>query len=281
MKIVDGSGFAWRRPEYTGANRCLPCTAVNLCITAALALGVGAIRPVLGVAVAVVGVAAIYFRGYLIPGTPTLTTRYLPDRVLALFDHGPAAAAFDADGGGAVDIERFLVRAGALERCRDDEDLCLTPEFRAAWDARLQSLASAADVPLEPLFSGLDADIDAVELEARPNAFAAATDDKLLGRWESETAFLADAAADAALADRVANWREVPYRSRTEVLGALRLWLDHCPDCGGLISLDEELVESCCRSIETVATTCDDCGTRLFEAQLPPGGVGERPGSSA
>ena len=73
-----------RNPEHTGENRCVPCTVVNVVISAAVAL-------VVGVALAVC-LAAVYLRGYLVPGTPTLTTRYLPDRVLALFDKGPRVA---------------------------------------------------------------------------------------------------------------------------------------------------------------------------------------------
>ncbi|WP_256290371.1 hypothetical protein [Halobellus inordinatus] len=40
-----------------------------------------------------------------------------------------------------------------------------------------------------------------------------------------------------------------------------------------MISLDGETVESCCRSFEVVAATCNECGTRVFEARLPPGEV--------
>ncbi|MFB6129524.1 MAG: hypothetical protein ABEJ28_01730 [Salinigranum sp.] len=90
-----------RQPEYTGENRCIPCTVVNLAIAAVLSLAVWVwLSAVLAVVVAAVSVAAIVLRGYLVPGTPALTKRYLPDRVLALFDKGPTPRTATAVGSG-------------------------------------------------------------------------------------------------------------------------------------------------------------------------------------
>ena len=106
----ESSGFAGlRRPEYTGSNRCLPCTVVNLVFAGVASLVAALIAVQLAIAVFAVSLLAIYFRGYLIPGTPELTKRYLPDSVLARFDHAeehPAAsgglASVSADDGSAV-----------------------------------------------------------------------------------------------------------------------------------------------------------------------------------
>lgn len=287
MTSVGGqTGFRWKQPEYVGENRCLPCTVVNLVIGAVAAIGAGTLWVPLGVLVAVGSVTAIYFRGYLVPGTPTLTKRYLPDAVLRLFDthedgrESPLMSAHEA-----ADVEAFLCDVDALIPCRGD-DLCLTPAFRERWHDRLRENRleardadqSATDSLFDgldsaALFDGLDLDAESIALEARPNAFVAVVDETVLGQWESESAFRADVAADAELRARSSAWGDLPYESRMEVLGALRLWLDRCPACDGLVALDESVVESCCRSIDVVAATCDDCGTRLFEAQLPPGGL--------
>ncbi|RLM53634.1 hypothetical protein DVK02_12335 [Halobellus sp. Atlit-31R] len=271
MLAIEASTLKWRRPEYTGSNRCLPCTVINLVITAVLAVGVGSIRLSLGIAVAVLGVAAIYFRGYLVPGTPTLTKRYLPDSVLELFDAHEAPKPFGAGAQDPAEIERFLADVDALERCRGGEDLCLTTDFKASWEA--QMICQAADdrsVSELLLFEGLDVDPNALAVEQRPSAFVAVAGSTIIGRWESESAYLADVAADAVLHARSTVWETLGYETRLEVLGALRLWLDQCPACDGPVTLDEETVESCCRSFEVVAASCDGCGTRLFEAQLSP-----------
>ena len=75
-----------RQPEYTGENRCVPCTVANLAIAAVLTAGL-AFASVPGAAVfAVFAVGSIWLRGYLVPKTPELTKRYFPDWLLAKFD---------------------------------------------------------------------------------------------------------------------------------------------------------------------------------------------------
>lgn len=258
-----------RLPEYTGENRCIPCTVVNLVIALAVS-GVVAIasRPA-AVAVLVVCVAAIYLRGYLVPGTPTLTKRYLPDSVLKLFDkHDPPAPTVTDE----ADIEAFLLEVDAVEECREGTDLCLTPGFRTAWYERIDVRREAADADegIRALFEGLDVDPDRVTVREHGDAYDAYVDDVRVGQWESRAAFLADLAAEAELRDRHPGWGRLGFDARTEILGALRLWLDRCPSCGGAVTLGEETVESCCRSIDVVAAACDDCGTRVFEAEFSP-----------
>lgn len=64
-----------RKPEYTGENRCLPCTLVNSLVVAVAALLSSRRSRLLGVAVAAVGAAAVAFRGYVVPGTPRFAPR--------------------------------------------------------------------------------------------------------------------------------------------------------------------------------------------------------------
>ncbi|ELZ36586.1 hypothetical protein [Halorubrum tebenquichense] len=74
-----------REPEYTGENRCVPCTVLNVALAAALTAASAVFGPVVAAAVLTASLGSIYYRGYLVPGTPELTKRYLPDRVLRLF----------------------------------------------------------------------------------------------------------------------------------------------------------------------------------------------------
>ncbi|MFW5964720.1 MAG: hypothetical protein ACOCQM_07620 [Natronomonas sp.] len=74
------------QPEYTGENRCTPCTILNLLIVAGVAALVGRRNRALGLLTFVGSVVLISLRGYLVPGTPELTKRYLPQSVLAAFD---------------------------------------------------------------------------------------------------------------------------------------------------------------------------------------------------
>ncbi|MUV85752.1 hypothetical protein GJ631_03985 [Natronomonas sp. CBA1123] len=74
------------QPEYTGENRCTPCTILNLLIAAGVSALVGRRNRALGLLTFVASAALVSLRGYLVPGTPELTKRYLPQSVLAAFD---------------------------------------------------------------------------------------------------------------------------------------------------------------------------------------------------
>ncbi|WP_251329862.1 hypothetical protein [Haloplanus pelagicus] len=258
-----------RQPEYTGTNRCLPCTVVNLALAVVVAGAVAAVSPVAAAAVLAVSVAAVYLRGYLVPGTPTLTKRYLPDAVLRLFDkHGAAPLTVDDDAA----LESFLLSVDAVEQCREGTDLCLTGGFRAAWNDRIARFrdrgVETGDVAA--LFDGLDVDPARVRTESRGDAYEAYDDDARVGQWESRAAYLADLAAEAELRERHSGWHRLDVEARMEVLGSLRLWLERCPSCDGPVTLGEDTVESCCRSIDVIAATCESCGARLFEAEFSP-----------
>jgi hypothetical protein len=80
-----------KNPEYTGENRCVPCTVVNALIAVAVSGLVALAVPLLGLVVLAASALLIYFRGYLVPGTPELTKRYLPARVLTAFGKNPVA----------------------------------------------------------------------------------------------------------------------------------------------------------------------------------------------
>ncbi|WP_435332570.1 hypothetical protein [Haloarchaeobius sp. TZWWS8] len=252
-----------RRPEYTGENRCIPCTATNLVIGAGLTAGAFVVAPIASVPVAVTSIAMIYFRGYLIPGTPELTKRYFPDWLLRKFDRGPTQ--FDPTG---FDIETALVDAGALEEDVTGTDLQLTRGFAAAWEERME-LVAMRDADVHELARMLDVEQDRLALtEQDGDAFTAWVDGDWLGQWESRAAFVADVAATKELERRVDRWADLPMVVRSELLGGLRLFVEHCPGCGGQVAFGQEVVQSCCRSYDVVAASCQDCGSRLFESQV-------------
>jgi len=265
-----------RRPEYTGENRCVPCTVVNVVVAVVLGVAVGArfpgpAAPTLGAAVLLVSLGAIYLRGYLVPGTPWFTRTYFPDWLLRRFEKGPASAAGgssdDPGWGTAVDVEAVLVRAGVLTECEDVEDLCTTPAFKDAWDDRIAALRTA-DTAREDLASTLGVHADALGFEEFGDAFVARHDGQRVGQWESRAAFLADVASAKELERRVADWSDLDLRGRSDLLRGLRLFLSACPACGGPVAMGEDVAQSCCRTFDVAVVTCTDCGSRLFEAEL-------------
>lgn len=269
-----------RKPEYTGENRCVPCTAVNAVIALVTTAALSVISPVLGVAFLVVAAAAIYLRGYLVPGTPALTKQYFPDWLLAKFDTHPrsrteaqAAPAESAPGqpetdaadAEPLDAERVLREAGAIVDDADGLDIALEPAFERSWFERMDRMDDTATDVTE-LAELLDVEADRLTVERHGDAFVAYLDDRWIGQWESRAAFVADMAGARELESRYADWPDLPLAHRSEVLGGLRICLERCPACGGEVVIHQDVVESCCRSHDVIAATCNACDARLFEA---------------
>jgi hypothetical protein len=85
IDVVD----TYRQPEYTGENRCEPCTVLNLVIAMMLSSVVARKSKFGGAVVFGISVGLIYLRGYFVPGTPKLTKRYLPPEILRWFGKDP------------------------------------------------------------------------------------------------------------------------------------------------------------------------------------------------
>ncbi|MXV60799.1 hypothetical protein GS429_01670 [Natronorubrum sp. JWXQ-INN-674] len=294
-----------RQPEHTGENRCVPCTAVNV-VLALVASAVVAVRS-RRLASLTVGVSllAIYLRGYLVPGTPALTSRYLPDEVLAAFDKGPREPRTgttiemdDADEAtetgrsneaddeeklayvdeierqreNAVDPEQFLLDVEAVGPCDHADDLCLTDAFADRVEDELDRHrgTTADDETIADLF---DVEEGAVTIKDRD--YPAAKIGRRVHKWPADAALVADVAVHHALREQTDRWEAVPRGQRLELLEVLRSFLETCPDCGGTITLGEETTESCCRSYEVLALECVDCDAPLLEFDPTEiGGVG-------
>lgn len=278
-----------RRPEHTGENRCVPCTVANAAIAVLASIGIGAVlaarfgRATAGVGTALallVSAGVIYLRGYLIPGTPRLTATYFPDRLLRRFEKDDPEQRVDtaqppkADGDDpgdaapaeAVDVEAFLAAAGAVAECENADDLCLTDAFRRAWREEIERLRDA-DTNRADAASLLDVDAERLSIESYEDAFLARLNGRRVGHWESYAAFLADLAAAAVLRERHERWASLSARSRGQVLSGLRLFLERCPSCDGPVTVDQSVVDSCCRSLDVVAVTCEGCGARVVEIE--------------
>ncbi|WP_436346264.1 hypothetical protein [Natronorubrum sp. FCH18a] len=326
-----------KQPEYTGENRCEPCTILNLAIAAVVGSLVARKTKLGGLAAVGVSIGLIYLRGYLVPGTPTLTKRYLPPEVLRWFgkdpepelasgfggveppnDAGPSdVAATDASDGTAggrteptdiavdgteatddaagdaateaedatteaedaaaeaepepepLDLETFFLEHDVLEPCADRDDLCLTPDFEADWLEAIEDVdAAGVDATVTIDAFGFDADPEAFDLESRDEARLLVGEHGIAGRWPSRAAVVADVAASRVLETWTPGWDAHEPETKGQVLNGLRMFLETCPGTGGEISMDEEVVESCCTSHDVVAVTCDETGERLFEQRV-------------
>lgn len=266
----------FKQPAFTGENRCLPCTIVNLVIALLLSIGVSIAVSVqfdwgwlsaIGAAGSLFAICLIttYLQGYLVPGTPWLTRTYLPDSILRRFDHHRAHVTRDADG---LDLEQTLRDAGIVEDCPERSDICLDDAFEKNWTDRIESLRTT-EANRDDLATFLDLDPDAITFEQHGDAFLAYENGVELAQWESHAAYLADMAAVPELRARIVDWNDIGPVQQSRLLHGLRSFLPKCPACGGMIVGGERRVRSCCRSYDVLALGCGECESRLFEVELP------------
>ncbi len=267
-----------RNPEYTGDRRCIPCTVVNVLLTVAaavLAYVAGATfltSPwgyVSAALILAVGFIAVWLRGYLVPYTPTLTRRLLPEKLRPT--HDPVAGDVEE----ASDVERVLVDAGAVEYSEEATDLVLTPEFERRWMEAIDDVPDDVDysVVLEELgFSEEEEDVQTYSGrgEEGSEAFAVEVVDRgaSLAKWPSRTALRVDYASAELLEDRVDEWMEQPPEWRSRVVRGLRVFLERCPDGDDVVESKEE-VPSCCSRRMVYTLSCRGSGARLLEQEIP------------
>ncbi|GAB3674068.1 hypothetical protein [Halopiger thermotolerans] len=274
-----------RQPEYTGENRCLPCTVVNIAIAIALAIAVGVASPLAGALALGCCLAIIALRGYLIPGTPTLTRRYLPERVLRAFgkapDDRPTIETADLE-----DVLEALAAADVVRREPATDAVELASAFQRRWDERLGRFAlERSDESGRENGTGPAADragpdeaavAELVGLEPDAVRRRGETTFELEGsrrrRWESAAALAADIAADRELRDRLEGWRDLAADDRRDVLTGLRLLRDRCPapTCDGRLAVRSERLEHCCRRPQIgLEATCESCGRPIVTVAVP------------
>lgn len=268
--MVDASNAVSRlaRPEYTGENRCRPCTVANVAIAIGLATGLAAVVSVpVGALALAAFLSIIYLRGYLVPGTPALTRRYFPERVLAWFgkepDRGRAVTIETADLDAIVDA---LSAADVVRR--EGDSLRLTAAFRRRWRDRLETVGEADGTASTPETADIARTLDGQEVDRLDDA-TVEVDGRRLVRWESEAALAADVAADRELRERLDAWSTLDPDDRTEVLAGLRLLRERCPACEGELATTVDRLEHCCRRPRiAVDGDCEECGRPIVSLAL-------------
>ena len=266
MSVVQNLYDEVRQPEYTGENRCMPCTVTNTAITAVVSAGLWLlVTPIAAVAFAVFGLAAIALRGYLVPGTPWITKRYFPEWLLSLFGKAEDPVAADAPAyEGTVDPEEYLLERGIITETPDGQDLELTEGFWPEWDAEIQR---AADDPASAVGDLLELEDPRIETPEQGAGCRVFDGEVRVAQWPSRAALLADLGAVSALRKQGIDVDEMEQADAGALLAGLRVFAESCPDCGGSLELGEDTVESCCRVADVFTYDCNDCSARVLEIE--------------
>ena len=262
---------AVRRPEYTGTNRCWPCTLLNFAVLLGGCLVLTLLSPVVAVLTAFVGGAVIWVRGYLLPYTPEFAPRFASWLPFG----GPTPKRRDRDRSargslsGTNDDElgeelvTRLLEADIL--VEDGEILRLDGEFRALWRSEMETVREMETPGL----------IEAIERTApMPVEVEVLGEDRmqlvLTGpggneEWLSLPIAVAEIAVARAI-DRAAP--KLSTQLRTVAIRPLRAFLEECPLCEGPVI--ETSPNRCCGGVHDPSTApdtvlaCPECDRRLY-----------------
>jgi hypothetical protein len=269
---------ALRRPAYTGRERCLPCTLLNLGVIAACvaALSHKNRRP-LAVALAAIGTGAVWLRGYVLPYTP----RFAPSIVAALPIPEEVFHAGNTGSTGSTDS------VGSAREAPDDpgslaavEATSRTGHKTRADDGGVEATGTDGDTVLASL-------VDAGVLVAENGALSIDSDAR--DRWEGEIDSLnsltsAELAAElrertpTVTETRVVDGDRPAERGRWIALGdgseiASEAWLSRpiaiseAAAIGALDAFDLPLKTrlAAARPLRMFLETCPDCGGPVEE----------------
>lgn len=262
--------FRLHKPEYTGENRCIPCTLVNTTIAlfgaVLIVISYSGVSPRIHrilVAIVFLGISGvlIWKRGYLVPGTPRLTKQYFPEEVLKWFGK-EGGAKIGGDGKG-VQLESYLISEEILESCHSGKDLCLTQSFADELEVRFDSINRKLDV--DRYIHAINRDPEKVTVEEGENDSRILREyGKTLMSWPSKSAMTADIGIAILLNDWLSEWEDLSATDRSRLIKGVRVFLEECPSTGA-VELSSETVESCCSEHDVFVAVCSDTGDRLFE----------------
>lgn len=283
MTSTSGLLGRLRRPEYTGENRCWPCTAVNAAVVVLVSVGLGLVAPPLGVLAFLCGAALVALRGYVVPYTPAFAPRlvaWLPGDVSFVdptgrADGGRTSESLVGDDGVDGDaLVRRLAEAGVVT-ADETGDLFLDDEVRRTWEAGMRRLRDVSDAELAAATASaapfaaegrVDGDWVVVTRQATTSedVWESPPGDPGDEVWLSRAHAISDTAAVAATTDRV------DARTAAAAATPLRLFLETCPLCGGAVT--ETTVRNCCGGTagvydnpETPVLACTECDELLYE----------------
>ncbi len=253
-----------RKPEYTGENRCWPCTALNAALLLFACVGVTRYLPTkrarrlaVASALGLVGGVTIGLRGYLVPGTPQFAPSFSDLFFESHRQSEPGTLAGDAEDAGERVVESLL-DAGIVLTVGDS--LHLDERFRTDWRAEMvrvrdhdlaQAVGESSPRPVD------------VELVEGGDWVVVSTGDPESEQWLTRPVALAEVAAVRVLAER-----GLDPDVRVQSGSALRAFLQKCPDCG--VELEETTADRCCGSGTSPMSppdevlACPACDKRVF-----------------
>jgi hypothetical protein len=252
-----------RRPEYTGRNRCWPCTVLNTVVLLGCCLVLAVLSFPLSLGLLLAGAGAIWLRGYLVPRTPALTAR-----IRGALERGPdrpltgSIAPDDTDDDLGERTLTTLLEAGVIRP--EGERLHLDERFADDWRGEMERLRTLPNGRLIEATAAATRETEVELLDAdRPLVVLTGPDGG--EAWVSRPVTIAEVAAEGTLATHVPT---MSHRDRIAVARALRSFLDRCPICE--TRTEEVKPNRCCGGVRDPADlsgtvlVCPTCNEALY-----------------
>lgn len=249
----------FKDPRYTGENRCIACTITNVSISLVITVALTVIQPIFAAMFLVVSLLAIYFRGYLIPGTPSLTKRYFPPWLLSIFGKETESPSHPQNAN--VQPEEAFQQAGILSE-HPSQNLKLDTTVADRYQSSIPSLDSVQEEVIRDILGEGDYDIT---VHASGRSAILAFQGHILSQWPSVASLQADVASAEVIAEELPGWSQRSPRERAILVRGFRSLVEACPDCGETVKIREDEQESCCSTYEVVTVSCEECGADLLE----------------
>lgn len=252
-----------QNPEYTGENRCNACTLVNLCIAFLLALPLVMFSLLMSIFVAISFISLIYFRGYIIPGTPEITKKYFPDWLLRQFGKNTKTLDDKLEDDSIVD-EELLFKLDIVDTEGDDIDI--EDEFRREWEREMKitsrkNIKRLIMVSMSQITSINTDDLSFAQTES--SEWVVMKNGQPISKWISKEGIIIDISSINILMEQCTEWGQLSLQEKSRVVNSLRTLVQLCPSCGGNILLNKTHQETCCTSVEIIEVKCDDCGMMI------------------
>lgn len=256
-----------RRPAFTGANRCWPCTGINAVILLVVAAGVAIVSIPAAVGVVLAGTAAIALRGYFVPFTPQFAPRL--EGLLPWSVHDPdereGGSVGDPAGVAGEDVLETLVEADVI--VEDGDRLEPTDTFAERWATHMDELVA---LDLEALLAETRetvtgaAEVKSVDHGTRQYVVLHDGSGEVTGEsWVRRPKAIAEVAGIRAMAGA-----GIAEETALAAADPLCLFLTDCPSCRE--RLEERPAGGCCGAPRTdpegrpiMAMVCPSCRTHF------------------
>jgi hypothetical protein len=250
--------------EYTGENRCYPCTVVNILIAITLAGAVGVLSsPTAGGVALLIFLLFIYLQGYLVPGTPHLTKTYLPDWVLSIFGKDVNLETAN-DRLSGEEFMNLLASVGIINPGASSS-LVLETDVKSEWESIQNSIPRESN--LESVASFIDRPQHSISIEPHDGVYRVEYLGNTIGEWNSKELLQIDLATDLLLDDYIEDWQSYGVAVRADMVHQFRVFLESCPHCNGELTYHQDSMETCCQEYGVIIGECVSCNIEVFKKQ--------------